>query len=232
MAGAIVKPRSNKGRKRIYRKKGMSSMMKRVGLNADTIYRFTRYSVPLSLVQATTAVQTIPFVQTFALDQVQNHGEFVTLFDLYKIEKVDYYIQLLTNPDVPANQATALTNPNQASWYPTLWYIQDYDDLVVPTLASIKEKQGVKRKVLKPNEIIKFSIVPKFQKATYQLAPVPPAVVGTLGYGPATGFLDCNDNVVPHFGFKGCVDFHGLNINTQWNIEVNAKYHLAFKGAQ
>lgn len=229
-SGVIVRPRPTRGRRPF--RKPKARLLKKVGLNADTEYKFTRYSVPLSLVQSTSAVQSIPFVQTFALDQVQNHSDFVTLFDLYRIDKVDYYIQLLTNPDVPANQATGMTNPNNASWYPTIWYIQDYDDGVVSTLALLKEKQGIKRKVLVPNKMIKFTIYPKFQKATYQLAPVPPAVVGTLGYGPATGFLDCNDNIVPHYGFKGCIDFHGINTNTQWNIEVTAKYHLTFKGAQ
>lgn len=228
--GIIVRPRRRRGRPST-RRRGVS-LSRKVGLSADTVYKFTRYSVPLSLVQSTTGVQTIPFVQTFALDQVQGHADFVTLFDQYKIVKVDYYMQLLTNPDTFANQATGMTNANNASWYPTIWYIQDYDDQVVSTLALIKEKQGVKRKVLKPNQMIKFTIYPKFQKATYQLAPVPPVVVGTMGYGPATGWLDCNDNIVPHFGFKGCVDFHGVTTNTQYNIEVTAKYHLEFKGAQ
>lgn len=228
--GMIVRPRKRRGRPSTRRTK--MRLHRKAGLNADTIYNFTRYTVPLSLVQSNTAVQTIPFVQTFALDQVQGHSDFVTLFDLYKIDKVDYYMQLLTNPDSFANQATGMTNANNASWYPTIWYIQDYDDQVPSSLALIKEKQGVKRKILKPNEMVKFTIYPKFQKATYQLAPVPPATVGTLGYGPATGWLDCNDNIVPHFGFKGCVDFHGINTNTQWNIEVYAKYHLSFKGAQ
>lgn len=194
-------------------------------LNASSIYKFTRYSAPLSMITNTTAVQSIPFVQTFQLSDVLNYTDFTALFDNYKIDRIDYYMQLLTNPDGFTGVTPSMTNMGKEAWYPIIWYVLDNDDSTVPTLAALREKQGVRRKVLKPNQIIKFSVYPKWQKVTYQTS-------STVGYGPAKGWLDCTDSAVPHYGIKGCVDFHqNLNV-TQYNIEVTAKYHLSFKGAQ
>jgi len=221
----------------IFRPRNRSSAARKAGirrsmtpatrrLNALSVYKFTRYSAPLSMIMNTTQVQSIPWTQQFQLSDVINYTDFTTLFDSYRITKVDYYMQLLTNPEGFVEVPTGLTNKGVEAWYPVMWYVLDDDDSTVPTLAQLREKQGVRRKVLKPNQMIKFSIYPKFQKQTYA------GPGGLVGYGPATGWLDCADSGVPHYGIKGCVDFHQNLNNTQYNIEVTARYHLAFKGAQ
>jgi len=195
-------------------------------LNASSIYKFSRYAAPLSMITNTTQVQSIPWTQQFQLTDVVNYTDFTTLFDNYKIDKVVYQMQLLTNPEAFVDITPSLTNKGVEHWYPVMWYVMDNDDSAVPTLAQLREKQGIKRKVLKPNQIISFTVYPKFQKQTYA------GPGGLVGYGPASGWLDCADAGVPHYGIKGCVDFH-QNLNTlQYNIEVTAKYYLSFKGAQ
>lgn len=195
-------------------------------LNALSVYKFTRYAAPLSMITNTTGVQSIPWTQQFQLTDVVNYTDFTSLFDSYRIDKVDYYMQLLTNPEGFTDVAPSLTNNAKEAWYPVMWYVLDDDDSTVPTLAQLREKQGIKRKVLKPNQIIKFTVYPKFQKQTYA------GPGGLVGYGPSKGWLDCADSGVPHYGIKGCVDFHQNVVATQYNVEVTAKYHLSFKGAQ
>jgi len=85
---------------------------------------------------------------TFALNKIQGFADFVNLFDMYQINKVDLYFRLIQNPD-----NTGTTNV-PGTYYPCLWYSKDYDDEVTGmTLTQIREKQNVKRFVLRPNVI-------------------------------------------------------------------------------
>lgn len=232
----LILPYRRSAGRNIFRPKRRTTANKRAGLrrsmtsatrklNQITPYKFTRYSAPLQMIMSNTAVQSIGWNQQFKLTDVVNYTDFTTLFDSYKIEKVDFYMQLLTNPEGFTEVNPGQTNLANEAWYPIMWYVLDDDDSVNPTLAQLREKQGVRRKVLRPNKIIKFTVYPKFQKVVY-------ATATTTGYGPAKGWLDCADAGVPHYGIKGCVDFHQNLSNTQYNIEVTAKYHLTFKGPQ
>lgn len=223
----IFRPkRRNAATKRAARGRSMLPMTRT--LSSKSIYKFERYSSPLSMIQNTTAVQSIPWQQRFQLTDVQNYTDFTALFDSYKIDKITFEMQLLTNPSTYDNNAPALGSTADLyneTWFPVMWYVNDDDDETVPSLALLREKQGVKRVVLKPNKIIKFSIKPTFQKVVYQTAT-------TVGYGLTRGWLDCVDASVPHYGIKGCIDFHQNLASTNYKVEVVAKFHLSFKGVQ
>lgn len=87
----------------------------------------------------------------------------------------------------------------------------------------MQEKQGVKRTILKPDIIKKISVIPKFQKMVYQ-------TLTSTGYGPGSGFLDCIDNTVPYYALKTVLQVPDIGI--EWKVEVQAKYHVSFKGPQ
>lgn len=155
---------------------------------------------------------------TFALNRLQSFTDFTNLFDLYQINKVDLYFRLVQNPDNTPQSSNA-----PGAYYPCLWYTRDYDDEVGLTLAQIREKQNVKRFVLRPNVIKKLSINPKFQKMTYN-------TLTTTGYGPSSGYLDTVDSGVPHYGLKTVMEVPASGAS--WQVEVNAKYHISFKHPQ
>ena len=185
-------------------------------------YNFTRYASDTITTGGT--VFQLPAILTekdfsfvFALNKIRNSTDFTNLFDQYQITKVDLYIKMITNPDGNTVQQASGT------YWPVLWYVPDYDDSGPMTVASMQEKQGVKRFILKPDSIIKISVNPKFLAMSYQ-------TLTTTGYSPRTGFLDCVDTAIPHYAMKTVIQ--AINAGTDWFVEVQAKYHLSFKGPQ
>jgi len=207
--GYKPKPKMNKSK----------SLIPRVSVN--TIYNFTRYA---SATVGSTNVFTLSsilsqssFNFSFSLSSVRNATDFTNLFDNYRIDKVDLYFRLVNNPDAQ----TSTTIPS--SYFPTLWYVKDVDDTTSMTVADMQEKQGVKRVIMNPQTLVKISVIPKFQKMVYQ-------TLTNTGYGPASGWLDCIDTNVPHYALKTVFNVPAVGVD--WNVEVQAKYHMSFKGAQ
>lgn len=161
---------------------------------------------------------------TYTLDSVVNWGDFGSLFDLYKIHKVDLYVTL-QNPNPDNTQGLSLITQ---TWYPKLWYFNDDDESAAPSLSQFKERQGVKYRVLKPNSTIKITCYPKIQTMTYR-------TLTSTGYqAMRPNWIDANaDYAVPHYGTKLCLD---MNEQTQTgystNVKVEAKYTLMFKNPQ
>jgi len=184
-------------------------------------YNFTRYA---SITIGTGTTFTLSnlldengFSFQFSLASLRNFSDFTNLFDQYKINQVDLYFKLIQNPEAPTTTNTV------ATYYPTLWYVRDYDDSSTMTVANMQEKQGAKRIVMKPDAIQKISVVPKFQRMIYQ-------TLTSTGYGPGTGFLDCVDSGVPHYALK--TTFQVPASGATWQVEVQAKYHVSFRGPQ
>lgn len=184
-------------------------------------YNFTRYAQTVigsnNVLTLSSLVTENGFTFTFSLSQIRNPTDFTNLFDMYQITKVDLYLKLISNPDA------STVNTLAGGYFPVLWFIRDYDDGGTLSVATMQEKQGAKRIVLKPDMINKISVVPKFQKMVYQ-------TLTSTGYGPGSGFLDCVDSTVPHFALKTVLQ--APNAGVDWYVECQAKYHISFKGPQ
>lgn len=184
-------------------------------------YNFTRYaSITIGTGTKFTLSNLLDengFSFQFTLASLRNYTDFTNLFDQYKINKVDLYFKLIQNPEAPTTTNTV------ATYYPTLWFVRDYDDSSTMTVANMQEKQGVKRIVMKPDAIQKISVYPKFQRMAYQ-------TLTSTGYSPGTGFLDCVDSGVPHYALK--TTFQVPASGATWEVEVQAKYHVSFRGPQ
>jgi len=184
-------------------------------------YNFTRYAATTigtgTVFSLSNLLAENGFTFTFLLNNLRNATDFTNLFDQYQIKKVDLYFKLIQNPEAPT------TTNIPATYYPTLWFIRDYDDSANMTVANMQEKQGVKRLVMKPDVIHKISVVPKFQRMLYQ-------TLTSTGYGPATGWLDCVDSGIPHYALKTTLQVP--DSGATWQVEVQAKYHVSFRGPQ
>lgn len=184
-------------------------------------YNFTRYAVNQGEISIPAGDDGYyPFTKAFQLADVVNYAEFSALFDQFRISKVDIKIQMLNNPD-------SVLAPNTVNtYYPIIWYVADYDDLDLPDIVTIKQIQGVKRKIMKPNTELKFSIRPQWKKIAYATS------TGITGSSPSSGYISVlNANTVPWYGTKFLVDCHsvlpaGAN-PIKFNMEI--KYHLSFK---
>lgn len=138
-----------------------------------------------------------------SLNQLVQSSDFTNLFDQYRIRKVIVTFQMITNPDSAAyTNAYAQVNTGGitlTNWYPKIWYIPDYDGGSDETIASIKERQGVRCKILRPNSVVRISFVPKCRVLTYSTST-------STGYAPKNIQIDMSDTAVEHHGLKYVID--------------------------
>lgn len=151
------------------------------------------------------------------------YGEFTNLFDYYKIEKVTMTFQLITNPD--SNSCLNVSATSQVSnWYPKMWFVRDYDGGSTETIASMKERQGVKCRVLQPNKIIKISYVPRVRTLIYKTDT-------TEGYAPKQIRLDMADATVPHYGLHVVYDTNGIDVNDSYPFKISVETKIKFSAS-
>lgn len=164
----------------------------------------------------------------FSLTDVINYNEFTAMFDMYKIHKIVFKMQLVTNPD-----AATLTNSqntsigNSLNWYPKLWYIRDYDSGATETLSTIKERVGAKFFIMRPNKEVSIVLKPMVAVQTYK-------TLASAGYGAKRMWVDCSDADVPHYGLKTVIDSLGIDPvdTTGFKIRCDVKFYLGFKGVR
>ncbi|MEO5351385.1 MAG: hypothetical protein H7836_17345, partial [Magnetococcus sp. YQC-3] len=132
----------------------------------------------------------IPFTNasTFTFNQLPNIGDFISLFDRYKITYIKLYIWLKIDPSAQ----TAAT-----ASYPKLYWVKDYDDASTPaTLNEIREHQSCKVAVMHPNRPIVIRLKPSTLSLTYRSA-----LAST--YTPRWNqWVDMANTDVPHYGLK------------------------------
>jgi len=209
---------------RVKRRRVMPVRTKRFSLN---VHKFSRYTEPATLEFASQGLNT-DF--EFKFSDVINSTEFSSLFDQFKLETVILKFQLITNPDAIQSTDPQQTGINGSkiqptNWYPKLWYIRDYDGGTGETLSSIKERQGVKFFIMRPNKEFSIKLKPAVAVQTYK-------TLTTTGYGPKRMFLDmANGTTVPHYGLKTVFDTLGLNPLDAYPFQVRweAKYYFTCK---
>lgn len=174
------------------------------------------------------AAQTVEMNGTFLSRQYEvqfndmiQSSDFTSLFDMYRITKVTFKFQLINVPEsyfsTNVNGAGNLTN-----WYPKMWYVMDYDGGSTETLNSIRERQGVKCRILRPNKEIKVSFTPRCRILTYKTA-------STEGYAPKNIKIDMNDTDIPHYGLAVVFDTNGLDPNDSYPFKIAVERKITFR---
>jgi len=215
--GARAGWKSKKKRRTLTRRKNFS-------LN---VHKFSRYTEAATVEFASQGLNT-DF--EFKFSDLINYTEFSSLFDQFQIDKVVIKFQLITNPDGiqstdPQTSGINSSNIQPTNWYPKLWYIRDYDGGAGETLTSIKERQGVKFFILRPNQEYSIKLSPAVAVQTYK-------TLTTTGYGPKRMMLDMANGVsVPHYGVKTVFDTLGLNPLDAYPFKLRweAKYYFTCK---
>lgn len=191
-------------------------------LNALTTYRYSRWASTGQTFEVTTPV--FQGSATFTLDDVKGYTDFSSLYDQFMITYAQLHITLITNPNSFLSTNGAINAQNQDNWYPKLWYVYDSDDATSLSLDVIRERQGVKYKTLRPNSSIVINVKPRALVQTYRTAT-------STGYAPKRMFLDVATGYnVPHYGLKFCIDCMGLDPANKFQVRVETKYWLKFKG--
>lgn len=186
------------------------------------------YASNTSVYTVGASLQSAPCSMAFQMDDVPNVSEFQNLFDYYKLNRVLVTIKMIPNPD--AQNFGQVVATNNATWYPTLWYVVDHDDNNTVTLAQIKEFERVKHRVLKPNSEIKIMVRPTNLIQCYR-------TLATTGYQIdfKKQYLDMANLDIPHYGLKMVFDFEGIQLNSvanNYQFKINAKYYFTCKSVR
>lgn len=136
-------------------------------------------------------------------DLVQS-SDFSNMFDQYRITKVTYTIQMINNPDAFLVIGGPTNTQNVTNWYPKVWYVVDHDGGPTETISTIKERQGVRCRILHPNKELRISFQPKCRTLTYSTST-------STGYAPKNIKIDMSDTNVEHYGLQMVFDANGQN---------------------
>lgn len=153
---------------------------------------------------------------TFALSNVNGSGELVSLFDNFRIVKVQYRWVLLRDPTAgPAGTG-------QKGIYPRITWTHDFNDSAPITRALVYQRANMKEYFF--NETTQaspwFTLNPAITAQVYE-------GVAATAYTPKwRQWLDTSDNATPHYGIK----YNYSELYDGVSIRLEAKILMEFKG--
>lgn len=163
----------------------------------------------------------------FKLSDVVNASEFDTLYDRYKITRIQLRIHLVTNPDSSLYNGSTATSVlwQSANTYPRIWYCPDYDDNSVESIEKFKQRATTKSFILRPNKDYKIWVKPATLVQAYRGSV-------TTTYEPKWGaWVDMSQNDTPYYGWRCAIDSDGAYIqdNYPFKVRINALYYFTCK---
>lgn len=196
---------------------------KRTNLSGLGLHYFRRRYVVANITSSTSSVG----VQTnaagalsFAMSSLPNASEFTALFDAYKIVKVKLdFIPFGDNVNMPLDamsNSTSLMSPGG----PLITAI-DYDDANTPGAATDLLQYQASKVTPVPRRL-KMSLRPKFATEVYRSGT-------STGYGARSGWLDCANSDIPHYGVKYWMNAPSA-YSSSFTYQVWADVTIAVKG--
>lgn len=165
----------------------------------------------------------------FALNDLDaaSIADIVDRYKMFRLDSVDVYFRMMTNPDAGGIFNTVTQNTNQdLNYYPTLWVADDYTSAQAPANAQeVKEIAGAKMFVLRADKFIKYTVKPRCQNEIYRSS------IST-GYQVDAGrqYILINDRVAPHYGLKYCVEGStNTGLNQSCIIQTTMRYNFSLK---
>lgn len=136
-------------------------------------------------------------------------GDFTTLYDQYKIDKVVYKVYLKVDPSAQ----TAAT-----ASFPRLYWYRDFDDTGAPSnLNEIRERANAKVAVMNPNRPVTIVTRPNLLNTLYSSAVV-------SNYEPVWGkWVDMSLTTTQYYALKFAID--DLT-NTNYKVEIESIYYF------
>jgi hypothetical protein len=181
--------------------------------NGLKTYRFIRRK----LLQTITAESASEVINTwrFRLSDISGYTEFQSLFDEYKIEKVEITIQRVSQGFSLVTSGSTL-----AFFPPTMYTAIDYTDATGVDIDLLSQYQSCKMHY--PSQsVTKVVVTPKFQVETY-----------SGGYSTSSGFVNCTYPSIDHYGVKYAIEPTGGVDEGIYQFKVDMKYFLTFRNTK
>lgn len=201
-------PKRRIQRKRKYIKRGYKkAAAAKVNLK-NNVHYFQR-RVNLGTIVSTGINQPTLTSLSFNLNQLPNVGEFTTLFDQFKMTHVKLFFKLNQDPS---------TQTAGNSFYPTMYYCPDHDDVTPPTsIDDLRQHGRTKMVTLRPSKYTVVNIKPSVLNQLFRIA-------GQTTVQPKwRQWIDMAHPDTSHYGLKYAFD-NAFNINSNYSVEVQAQY--------
>lgn len=215
------------------------------GFNSKQVYRYTQMNnVPLANINLTTGstifqnpTATVTYIGAnntnvttdmvfgfiFKLSDCVQSSTFTSLYDQYRIHKIELVIRRTVN-DQPAVSASnnLVISPQQ------IWYVTDFDDNTVSglNLTALQQYAGVKCKSSMENGDIRIKFRPHIATPAYA------GGVFTSFANTQSPWIDSASAGVEHYGVKACIPCPLSTTVAQQSYTVTAKYWLEFKNVR
>jgi len=149
----------------------------------------------------------------FVLQDIPDSSQFTSIFDQYRLTRVDVRVIPMTQHALPAG----------SSAISMCWVATDFDDSAAPS--SVAQVQNYSNALaISPGSGTMFSFKPMIETAVQQSGG---AIVAG---GVAEPWLNCSQPNIPHFGVKVAItQSTSTNVN-YWYIIF--RYHVAFRSAR
>ena len=159
---------------------------------------------------------------TFALADLVNHLDWASMYDAYRIDRIDCRVEFLSNS----------ANVNGAGVMPTIYQYWDQDSSDIPTSAqSITGKQGMRMQAIGDQSSTVYSSSFRPYSAMYPELPSP--TTAPAGITKPGQWLDCSYPNVKHYGFKAWITdlYSALPSVPTVNcvLRFNWTYHVSFR---
>lgn len=191
-------------------------VMRRATARTSIGHQFTRIDWRQNAFQLTGAGGVTLGAYTFKLSDLPNYTEFTSLYDQYKINKVQVTF-------IPKINGAML---NAGAQLPVIHSMIDSSDATPPaTLAEMMENEDVKS--TRGNQLHKRYFTPKCQTKLYE-------GIGTDGYAVSrrNPFISTDDPAVPHYALKWCIENPVSGGDIYWYCDVKVKYYLSMREVQ
>lgn len=167
------------------------------------------------LIQGSDALPGSYNTTTFSLFDLASYGEFLNLFDNYRITRVVYRWVVTRSPDW--NSTTA-----NRGWSIRVGWCHDFNDSIGINQLNIWQRSNLKEAYLNTDKLKTkwYSLRPSCLMQLYE-------GTGATAYAPKwRQWVDTADYSMPHYGIKYAYD----NLYTGCNLRLEAKIYCEFKG--
>lgn len=179
-----------------------------------------------------TAMSEVDITFGFGAVEIPNWAQLSQLYDQYKINGVLMTAKMVNVPETDAIPNGVASTYNPLNYYPTIWIVNDFDDVTATSLASIKQYTRAKQRVLRPNSLIKHFVKPKVQGPLIATGNILSNIGTDVRF--KTPWLNCSYDLVPHYGIKVAIDFQTLNppSGTKFYVQFEFKYYFQMKNVR
>lgn len=153
---------------------------------------------------------------SFNISSLPDVTDFTTLFDQYKLNKVEFTLI----PNITSNDMNPVSTYYEMPNVHTV--IDRDDDSAITSLTSLMQYPSYRR--TRGHQVHKRTFVPALAQTIFKTA----STTGTAQKAPM--WLDLTDTTVPHFGLKLFIDQTNASTNIKYRLYI--KYWLQFKGVR